>query len=129
MDQLPGFACALPLEFTQRHDGALRMLEASRHRSAKGRLSLAPEHLIRNGRAGAVDARGWRFVRTTQAELANLSRQTVNGLVGELAAQQRLRAGYGGPWVPAPRDCETANQAASAASMSLVMDSGASLGA
>ena len=104
MDQVPGFARALMREFAQRHHGALRLLEASRHRSAMERLSLALEQLARSGRAGETDAQGWRFVRTTQAELAataNLSRQTVNALIGELAAQQRLRAAYGGLWVPA----------------------------
>ena len=66
------------------------------------RLSLALDQLVRTGRAGDTDAQGWRFVRTTQAELAtlaNLSRQTVNALVGELAAQQRLRVVYGGLWL------------------------------
>ena len=103
MDEVPGFARALMREFAQRHDGALRMLEASRHRSAMERLSLALDQLVRTERLEKTDSQGWRFVRTTQAELAalaNLSRQTVNGLVGELAAQQRLRAGYGGLWMP-----------------------------
>jgi CRP-like cAMP-binding protein len=105
MDTVPGFARALMQEFAQRHDGALRLLEASRHRSAMERLSLALEQLLRNGRAGEVDAEGWRFVRTTQADLAalaNLSRQTVNGLVAELARQNRLRPAYGGLWLAAP---------------------------
>jgi len=103
MDEVPGFARALMREFAQRHDGALRLLEASRHRSAMERLSLALDQLVRTERVGEADAQGWRFVRTTQAELAslaNLSRQTVNSLVGELAAQQRLRASYGGLWMP-----------------------------
>ncbi len=102
MDDVPGFARALMREFAMRHHGALRMLEASRHHSAMERLSLALDQLMRTGRAGDTDAQGWRFVRTTQAELAtlaNLSRQTVNSLVGELAAQQRLRAVYGGLWL------------------------------
>jgi CRP/FNR family transcriptional regulator, cyclic AMP receptor protein len=102
MDQVPGFARALMREFAQRHHGALRMLEASRHRSALGRLSLALEQLSRTERAGAVDAQGWRFIRTTQAELAalaSLSRQTVNLLLRDLAAQARVRAAYGGLWV------------------------------
>ncbi len=105
MDEVPGFARALMREFAQRHDGALRLLEASRHRSAMERLSLALDQLMRTGRAGETDAQGWRFVRTTQAELAalaNLSRQTVNSWVGELAAQQRLRVVYGGLWMPPP---------------------------
>jgi CRP/FNR family transcriptional regulator, cyclic AMP receptor protein len=103
MDEVPGFARALMREFAQRHDGALRMLEASRHRSAMERLSLALDQLMRNGRVGETDAQGWHFVRTTQAELAtlaHLSRQTVNGLLGELATQHRLRAAYGGLWMP-----------------------------
>ncbi len=102
MDEVPGFARALMREFAQRHDGALRLLEASRHRSAMERLSLALDQLMRTGRGGEIDAHGWRFVRTTQAELAalaNLSRQTVNSLVGELATQQRLRVVYGGLWL------------------------------
>ncbi len=104
MDEVPGFARALMREFAQRHDGALRMLEASRHRSAMERLSLALEQLVRTGRAGAADGQGWRFVRTTQAELAalaGLSRQTVNVLISQLATHQRLRPAYGGLWVPA----------------------------
>lgn len=104
MDEVPGFARALMREFAQRHHGALRLLEASRHRSAMERFSLALEQLAHSGRVAETDASGWRFVRTTQAELAataNLSRQTVNGLVGELAAQQKLRRAYGGLWVPA----------------------------
>jgi CRP-like cAMP-binding protein len=104
MDQVPGFARALMTEFARRHHGALRMLEASRHRSAVERLSLALEQLARTERAGTPDGEGWRLIRTTQAELAalaSLSRQTVNELLGELAAQQRLRVAYGGVWVPA----------------------------
>lgn len=104
MEQVPGFARALMTEFATRHHGALRMLEASRHRSALGRLSLALEQLARTDRARPPDAQGWRFIRATQAELAaqaGLSRQTVNELVRELAAQQRVRIAYGGLWVPA----------------------------
>jgi CRP-like cAMP-binding protein len=103
MEQVPGFARALMREFAQRHHGALRLLEASRHRSAMERLSLGLEQLLRTGRGGQTDDQGWRFVRTTQAELAalaGLSRQTVNELVKQLAAQQRLRSGYGGLWMP-----------------------------
>lgn len=103
MDEVGGFARALMREFAQRHDGALRLLEASRHRSAIERLSLAIEQLARTGRAGEIDADGWRFVRATQAELAtvaNLSRQTVNELLAQLAADQRLRRSYGGLWLP-----------------------------
>jgi CRP/FNR family cyclic AMP-dependent transcriptional regulator len=103
MDEVPGFARALLREFAQRHHGALRMLEASRHRSAVERLSLALEQLSRTERASASE-QGWRFIRATQAEIAeqaSLSRQTVNELMRELAAQQRLRIVYGGLWVPA----------------------------
>ncbi|MBX3619544.1 MAG: Crp/Fnr family transcriptional regulator [Rhizobacter sp.] len=102
MDEVPGFARALMREFARRHHGALRMLEASRHRSAMERLSLALEQLLRTERAAPPDAKGWRHIRTTQAELAtlaSLSRQTVNGLVRELVAQRRLRVAYGGVWV------------------------------
>ncbi len=102
MDDVPGFARALMHEFAQRHDGALRLLEASRHRSAMERLSLALEQLTHSGRGGQTDEHGFRFVRTTQAELAalsNLSRQTVNGLIAELARQHRLRSSYGGLWL------------------------------
>lgn len=104
MDDVPGFARALMQEFAQRHHGALRMLEASRHLSATERLSLALEQLARTGRAGPPDRQGWRFIRATQAEIAeqaSLSRQTVNSLLRELAAEQRLRVAYGGLWVPA----------------------------
>lgn len=105
MDGVPGFARALMREFARRHDGALRLLEASRHRGPAERLTLALDQLVRTGRAGAPDAHGWRFVQTTQAELAsvaNLSRQTVNTLLRELAARGRLRTAYRGLWVPAP---------------------------
>jgi CRP/FNR family transcriptional regulator, cyclic AMP receptor protein len=104
MDEVPGFSRALMTEFARRHHGALRMLEASRHRSAVERLSLALEQLSRTERAGPADGQGWRLIRTTQAELAalaSLSRQTVNQLLAELAAQRRLRVAYGGLWVPA----------------------------
>jgi CRP/FNR family transcriptional regulator, cyclic AMP receptor protein len=101
MDEVPGFARALMREFAQRHHGALRLLEASRHRSPMERLSLALEQLARSGRAEAVH-QGWRPVQTTQAELAalaHLSRQTVNTLLGELAAAGRVRKVYGGVWL------------------------------
>lgn len=104
MDQVPGFARSLMREYARRYHGTLRMLEASRHRSADERLRLALEQLARTERAGPPDAQGWRHVRTTQAELAalaSLSRQTVNELVQQLAAQKRLRVVYGGLWVPA----------------------------
>jgi CRP/FNR family transcriptional regulator, cyclic AMP receptor protein len=104
MDDVPGFARALMREFAQRHHGALRLLEASRHRSPMERLSLALEQLARTGRAGTADGTGWHRVRCTQAELAataHLSRQTVNSLLGELASAGRVRKAYGGVWVRA----------------------------
>lgn len=104
MDAVPGFARALMREYARRYHGTLRLLEASRHRSADERLRLALEQLARTDRAGPPDAQGWRHIRTTQAELAalaSLSRQTVNELVQQLAAQKRLRVAYGGLWVPA----------------------------
>ncbi|MET0335913.1 MAG: Crp/Fnr family transcriptional regulator [Rhizobacter sp.] len=104
MDEVPGFARALMCEFALRHHGALRLLEASRHHTAMERLSLALEQLSRTERAGQVDRDGWRHLRATQAEIAeqaSLSRQTVNELVRELAAQGRVRVAYGGLWLPA----------------------------
>lgn len=99
MDGLPGFGRALMREFAQRHDGALRMLQASRLQSAPERLSLALAQLRDAGRAGAVDDEGWILLRTTQAELAalaGLSRQTVNEGLRRLAAQGHLQTAYGG---------------------------------
>lgn len=103
MDQVPGFARALMREYARRYHGTLRMLEASRHRSADERLRLALEQLARTDRASPPDEQGWRHIRTTQAELAalaSLSRQTANELIKQLAAQKRLRVVYGGLWVP-----------------------------
>lgn len=103
MDQVPGFARALMREYARRYHGTLRMLEASRHRSADERLRLALEQLARTDRASPPDEGGWRHIRTTQAELAalaSLSRQTVNELVRQLSAQGRLRVVYGGLWLP-----------------------------
>lgn len=102
MDEVPGFARSLMREYARRYHGTLRMLEASRHRSAGERLRLALEQLARTDRAGPADAHGWRHIRTTQAELAalaSLSRQPVNALVREFAGQDRLRVVYGGLWL------------------------------
>jgi len=112
MDEVPGFARALLREFAQRFDGTLRMLEASRHRSAAERLQLALTQLSREQPAasmrqnGPAQEPGWLRIQTTQAELAalaNLSRQTVNQLLGEAAAQGQLRRAYGQLWLRAPQ--------------------------
>jgi CRP-like cAMP-binding protein len=128
LDEVPGLAKALLCELARRHDGALRLLEAARHSSAIERFTLALAQLQREARSPPrTDAAGWRWLRTTQTELAalaGLSRQTVNELVAGLARQGRLRQGYGGLWL-APG----AAQAASAASMSFVSRSGSSCGA
>ena len=99
MDHLPGFGRALMAEFAQRHDGTLRLLQASRQLSAGERLSIALAQLRDAGRAGPLEADGACLVRTTQAELAalaGLSRQTVNQWLQRLQAQGRLRIVYGG---------------------------------
>ncbi|MEL4179097.1 Crp/Fnr family transcriptional regulator [Roseateles sp. PN1] len=110
MDEVPGFARALLREFAQRFDGTLRMLEASRHRSAAERLQLALTQLSREQPAasmrqnGPAQEPGWLRIQTTQADLAalaNLSRQTVNQLLGEAAAQGQLRRAYGQLWLRA----------------------------
>lgn len=103
MDGLPGFGRALMQEFAQRHDGTLRMLQASRLQSASERLSLALLQLCDAGRAEASDGSGSRLVRTTQAELAalaGLSRQTVNEWLRRMAALGRLQTVYGGIRLP-----------------------------
>lgn len=97
MDEVPGFARALLAEFAGRYDGTLQLLEASRHRGAAERLGLALQQLRRE-RGGPPDAQGWPSLRATQAELAqvaNLSRQTVNQLLGQAVAEGRLRRAYG----------------------------------
>ncbi len=122
MDGLPGFGRALMREFALRHDGTLRLLQASRLQGAAERLSLALTHLQRAGRAQAPDAEGQVLVRTTQAELATLaglSRQTVNEWLQRMARGGHLQPVYGGVRL----------QAASAASMSATSFSGASWGA
>src|SRR3954469_6688467 len=98
MDEVPGFARSLMREFAVRHDGALRMLEAARHRSAEERLCIALRHLQREGRAAAAGvaagpgpARGgpWRM-ELAQAELAaraSVSRQTANAWLASCEAR------------------------------------------
>jgi CRP-like cAMP-binding protein len=122
MDGLPGFGRALMREFALRHDGALKLLQASRLQGAGERLSLALHHLIRAGRVSVPDSEGQVLLRTTQAELATLaglSRQTVNEWLQRMARRGHLQPVYGGVRL----------QAASAASMSAASFSGASWGA
>jgi len=98
MDEVPGFSRALLREFAQRYDGTLRLLEASRHRTAAERFGIAMAQLMRERAQGAPDAKGWQEVAATQAELAalaNLSRQTVNQLLREAAAEGRVQCSYG----------------------------------
>lgn len=102
MDRVPGFARALLAEFAQRYDGTLRLLEASRHRTAAERFQLALVQLARERGQGPVDADGWLGVKASQAELAalaNLSRQTVNQLLAQAVARGELRCGYRSLWV------------------------------
>jgi len=102
MDEVPGAARLLLRELALRHDGTLQLLAAARHLGAIERFSLGLAQLQREGRVQQVDAKGWRFLRATQAELgalAGLSRQTVNEVVAKLAAQGRVRQGYGGLWL------------------------------
>jgi DNA-binding IclR family transcriptional regulator len=67
------------------------------------RLSLALQRLPTTAELPApAHAPGWRHVAVTQASLAalaGLSRQTVNGLLTELARQGVLRQVYGGLWL------------------------------
>ena len=102
MDEIPGFARALLREFAQRYGGTLRLLEASRHRSAAERFGLALAQLLRERAEGAPDAEGWQCLRSSQAELAalaGLSRQTVNQMLGAAVAEGYLRLGYRRIWV------------------------------
>jgi CRP-like cAMP-binding protein len=97
MDDWPGFARALMREFAERFESNLRLLEAARHLSAPDRFAVALRQLA-SERAGPVDAEGWRELRATQAELAqlaHLSRQTVNQLLRAEQDQGRLRLRYG----------------------------------
>jgi CRP-like cAMP-binding protein len=99
MDGLPGFGRALMREFARRHDGTLRMLQASRLQPAAERLWLAIEQLCAAGRASPPQADGTRVLRASQAQLAalaGLSRQTVNETLRRLAAQGVLETTYGG---------------------------------
>ncbi|WP_431259755.1 Crp/Fnr family transcriptional regulator [Roseateles chitinivorans] len=98
MDDWPGFARALMREFAERFEGNLRLLEAARHLSAAERFGVALRQLA-DERAGPSDAEGWQALRATQAELAqlaHLSRQTVNQLLRAAQAEGRLRLRYGG---------------------------------
>lgn len=97
MDDWPGFARALMREFADRFESNLRLLEAARHLSAPDRFAVALRQLA-NERAGPVDADGWRELKATQAELAqlaHLSRQTVNQLLRAAQDEGRLRLRYG----------------------------------
>jgi CRP/FNR family transcriptional regulator, cyclic AMP receptor protein len=102
MDELPGFARALMAEFAQRYQGTLLWYAAARHQGAMERLSLALAQLQREQPDAPCDARGWRGLRSTQAglaELAGLTRQTVNELLARLQAQGRVRTAYGRLWL------------------------------
>lgn len=97
MDDWPGFARALMREFAQRFEGNLRLLEAARHLGAEARFALALKQLLRE-RGGPPDDQGWRELPATQAEiaqLAHLSRQTVNQLLRAAQARGQLRQHYG----------------------------------
>lgn len=99
MDGLPGFGRALMREFALRHDGTLRMLQASRLQPAAERLSLVIAQLCAAGRVSPPEQDGTRLLKATQAQLAalaGLSRQTVNEALRGLAAEGRLEIVYGG---------------------------------
>lgn len=99
MDGLPGFGRALMREFALRHDGTLRMLQASRLQPAAERLLLVIEQLCAAGHACPAQRDGSRLLKTTQAQLAalaGLSRQTVNEALQRMAAQGLLQTAYGG---------------------------------
>lgn len=102
MDEVPGFARALMAEFACRHDTTMRLLTAARHQGAMERLTLALARLSAEQPDAVPDAQGWRRLRVTQSELADLAgltRQTVNDMLGTLAAQGRLRTVYRGLWL------------------------------
>lgn len=102
MDEVPGFARALMAEFACRHDTTMRLLTAARHQGAMERLTLALGRLSAEQPDAPHDAQGWRQLRVTQsqlADLAGLTRQTVNDMLGTLAAQGRLRTVYRGLWL------------------------------
>lgn len=97
MDDWPGFARALMQEFAERFEGNLRLLEAARHLGAAERFGVALRQLAEE-RAAPPDTEGWRSLRATQAELAqlaHLSRQTVNQLLRAAQAEGLLRLRYG----------------------------------
>lgn len=97
MDDWPGFARALMREFADRFEGNLRLLEAARHLGAPERFGVALRQLA-GERAGPPDADGWKELKATQAELAqlaHLSRQTVNQLLRAAQDEGRLRLRYG----------------------------------
>lgn len=100
MDEVPGFARALLAEFAHRHDGTLRLLQAARHQGAAERFALALAQMTRE--RGRRDEAGWLEVPATQtelAQLAHLSRQTVNELLQAAQVEGRLRLGRGRLWV------------------------------
>lgn len=102
MDHVPGFARILMREYALRHEATVKLLESSRHHTAIERLTLALNQLVAEARVERLDALGWSFVKTTQAELAilaNVSRQTVNQMIRELTNQGFLKAAYGGLWI------------------------------
>lgn len=96
MDDCPGFARALMLEFARRFEGNLGLLGAARHDSAEQRLRLALRQLVRERGTASADP-GWHTVSATQLELArsaHLSRQTVNALLSTAQTQGWLRRQY-----------------------------------
>lgn len=102
MDEVPGFARALMAEFACRHDTTMRLLTAARHQGAMERLTLALARLSGEQPDAPHDDQGWRHLRVTQselAELAGLTRQTVNDMLRALAEQGRLRTAYRGVWL------------------------------
>lgn len=101
MDEVPGFARALLAELARRFDGNLRLLQAARHQTAEERLHLALQQLLRE-RGEPAGVEGWQALRATQAEiaqLAHLSRQTVNELLALRRAEGRLRQHRGWLWL------------------------------
>ncbi len=104
MDEVPGFARALMAEFAHRFDRTMALLQSARHQTAAERLQSALTRLARE-RGRTAGERGWLELRATQAELAemaHLSRQTVNELLRARAAAGQLRLGRGWVALPAP---------------------------
>jgi CRP/FNR family transcriptional regulator, cyclic AMP receptor protein len=96
MDDCPGFARLLMLEFARRFEGNLSLLGAARHDSAQQRLRLALRQLLRE-RGAPADTQGWQAISATQLELArtaHLSRQTINTLLATAEAQGWLERRY-----------------------------------